>query len=215
MKRGGSSKKKYWVGPFLAVIVVIGIALLASGRLRGCYPFVVRRDRPPEAGGDPSLTFVPSPVPETDKPFDESAGAGAARRRSANLAEIEGIGPTYAEKLKAHGLRTTDDLLLAGASPKGRHDLATTTDISDTLILRWVNQADLFRIKGVGGEYAELLEATGVDTVPELAQRRADILTRRMADVNDEKRLVRRIPTEAQVAVWIEAAKGLPSMITY
>ncbi len=215
MKRRGSSKKKYWVGPFLAVIVVIGIALLASGRLRGCYPFFVRRDRPPEADGDPSPSFVPSPASESGRPLDEGAPAVPARRRSANLAEIEGIGPVYAERLRTHGFKTTDDLLLAGAGPQGRDDLAADTDISGTLILRWVNQADLFRIKGIGGEYAELLEATGVDTVPELARRRADNLTRQMAEVNGEKKLVRRVPTEAQAAAWIEAARSLPRVVTY
>ncbi len=209
MKTRSSGKKKYWMGPFLVVIVVIGIALLASGRLRGCYPFVVRRDRPSEAGANPSLASAPTPSPETPGSLDQGAPSAPTRRRSPNLVEIEGIGPAYMEKLKAQGLKTTDDLLLAGASRKGRDELAEATGISGMLILRWVNQTDLFRIKGVGGEYAELLEAAGVDTVPELAQRRADNLTRQMADVNAQKKLVRRVPTEAQVARWIAAAQGL------
>ena len=102
-----------------------------------------------------------------------------------------------------------------GATPKGREDLAFASGISGTLILRWVNMADLFRVKGVGEEYTDLLEAAGVDTVPELAQRRADSLTARMAEVNETKNLVRRLPTEAQVAEWIETAKGLPRVVTY
>jgi predicted flap endonuclease-1-like 5' DNA nuclease len=136
-------------------------------------------------------------------------------RRAYDLTEIEGIGPVYAEKLAGLGLKTTDDLLKVGASPKGREDLVLASGISGKLILRWVNMADLFRIKGVGEEYADLLEAAGVDTVPELAQRRADNLTVKMAEVNDEKRLVRRRPTEDQVATWIESAKGLPRVVTY
>lgn len=131
------------------------------------------------------------------------------------LIDIEGIGPVYAETLAGMGLRTASDLLQAGANPKGREDLAVATGISKKLILRWVNQADLFRIKGVGEQYADLLEAAGVDTVPELAQRRADNLTRKMNDVNEDKQLVRRTPTEAQVAAWIETAKGLPRAVTY
>jgi predicted flap endonuclease-1-like 5' DNA nuclease len=83
------------------------------------------------------------------------------------------------------------------------------------LILRWVNQADLFRVKGVGEQYADLLEAAGVDTVPELAQRRADNLRKRMIEVNEQKGLVRRTPTESQVAAWIESARGLPRVVTY
>ena len=138
-----------------------------------------------------------------------------ATRRAANLTDIEGIGPTYVEKLKAQGLRTTDDLLRAGASPKGRDDLAAATGISGKLILRWVNMADLFRIKGVGEQFSDLLEAAGVDTVPEVAQRRADNLTNKMAEVNEEKKLVRRLPSESQVAGWIESAKGLPRVVTY
>jgi predicted flap endonuclease-1-like 5' DNA nuclease len=135
--------------------------------------------------------------------------------RRNGLIDIEGIGPVYADTLAGLGLRTTPDLLQAGATPKGREDLAISSGISKKLILRWVNQADLFRIKGVGEQYADLLEAAGVDTVPELAQRRADNLTKKMNEVNEQKKLVRRTPTEAQVASWIESAKGLPRVVTY
>jgi predicted flap endonuclease-1-like 5' DNA nuclease len=146
---------------------------------------------------------------------DEAAAETGGGPRLYDLEQIEGIGPVYAEQLSALGLQTTDDLLHAGAGPKGREDLALATGISSKLILRWVNQADLFRIKGVGEEYADLLEAAGVDTVPELAQRRADNLTKRMAEVNEQKALVRRLPTESQVAGWIEIAKTLPRVVTY
>ena len=160
----------------------------------------------------------------TDAGADATADAEATgaegdeesmRTRPNSLIDIEGIGPVYAETLAGMGLRTTSDLLQAGASPKGREDLAAASGISKKLILRWVNQADLFRIKGVGEQYADLLEAAGVDTVPELAQRRADNLTRKMNGVNEDKQLVRRTPTEAQVAAWIASAKGLPRVVTY
>jgi predicted flap endonuclease-1-like 5' DNA nuclease len=94
----------------------------------------------------------------------------------AKLTKVEGIGEIYAEKLQEAGIRTTQALLEKGASPQGRREIAEKTDISGTLILRWVNRVDLFRIKGVGEEYSDLLEAAGVDTVPELAQRNPENL---------------------------------------
>jgi len=133
----------------------------------------------------------------------------------AKLIAIEGIGQVYAGKLAAAGLATTEALLKQGASPKGREALAEKTGISGHLILEWVNRADLFRIKGVGEEYSDLLEAAGVDTVPELAQRNAENLHAKLAEVNAAKKLVRRLPTQAQVADWIAQAKELPRAITY
>lgn len=133
----------------------------------------------------------------------------------ARLEKIEGIGEVYAAKLREAGIATIDALLEAGASPEGRQEIAERADISGKLILEWVNLADLFRIKGVGEEYSDLLEEAGVDTVPELAQRNAGNLWAKLVEVNGEKELVRRLPTQAQVADWIEQAKGLPRVITY
>jgi predicted flap endonuclease-1-like 5' DNA nuclease len=132
-----------------------------------------------------------------------------------SIADIEGIGPSYADKLKAVGVGSVEALLKAGATPKGRTDLAASSGISDKLILRWVNMADLFRIKGIGEEYSDLLEAAGVDTVPELAQRKAENLLAKMTQVNEEKKLVRRVPTEEQVAAWVVEAQKLPRVVTY
>jgi predicted flap endonuclease-1-like 5' DNA nuclease len=131
------------------------------------------------------------------------------------LIAIEGIGEVYAGKLQAAGLVTTEALLEQGATPQGRQALAEKAGISGHLILEWVNRADLFRIKGVGEEYSDLLEAAGVDTVPELAQRNAENLYAKLAEVNAAKKLVRRIPTQAQVAGWIDQAKKLPRAISY
>lgn len=128
---------------------------------------------------------------------------------------IEGIGASYAEKLKAAGITTTEALLEQGASAKGREAIVKQTGISDKLILRWVNHADLFRLKGVGAEFAELLEAAGVDTVPELAQRNAANLCQKMAAVNEERKLVRKLPSEAQVTTWITEAKTLPKVVSH
>ncbi|MGD8902781.1 MAG: DUF4332 domain-containing protein, partial [Anaerolineae bacterium] len=102
----------------------------------------------------------------------------------ARIIDIEGIGPVYAEKLAAAGITTIEGLLKAGASPKGREALEEETGIGHKLILEWVNLADLFRIKGVGEEYSDLLEEAGVDTVPELAQRNAENLYAKLQEVN-------------------------------
>jgi predicted flap endonuclease-1-like 5' DNA nuclease len=172
---------------------------------------------PVAAAGVAAATAV---IPAEEAPAAPVAAAAVAEdapaeRRAYDLTEIEGIGPVYSAKLGELGLKTTDDLLKVGATPKGRDDLAFASGISEKLVLRWVNMADLFRVKGVGEQYADLLEAAGVDTVPELAQRRADNLTAKMAEVNETKNLVRRLPTESQVTEWVEAAKTLPRVVTY
>lgn len=133
----------------------------------------------------------------------------------ANLLEIEGVGEVYAQKLKAVGVRSTEALLQAGAAPKGRKELAEKTGIAETLILEWVNHVDLFRIKGVAEEYADLLEEAGVDTVPELAQRKAENLFEKLVEINEAKKLVRRLPVLSQVVDWVEQAKKLPRIINY
>jgi predicted flap endonuclease-1-like 5' DNA nuclease len=131
------------------------------------------------------------------------------------LTTIEGVGDVYAQKLKEAGIVTTEALLEAGKTPAGRQALADKTEISGKRILEWVNRADLFRIKGISEEYADLLEAAGVDTVPELAQRNAENLFAKLGETNAAKKLVRRLPGQAQVKGWIEQAKSLPRVITY
>jgi len=133
----------------------------------------------------------------------------------AKLSKVEGIGEFYAQKLRAAGIPTTQALLEKGASPQGRTEIAEETGISGKLILEWVNHVDLFRIKGVGEEYSDLLEEAGVDTVPELAQRNSEHLHQKLVAVNQEKRLVRQLPTRSQVSDWIEQANRLPRVITY
>jgi predicted flap endonuclease-1-like 5' DNA nuclease len=131
------------------------------------------------------------------------------------LIKIEGIGETYAQRLEQAGTSTIEELLEQGASPKGRKELVDKTGISATLILKWVNRADLVRVKGIGEEYADLLEAAGVDTVPELAQRNAQNLYPKLAEVNAEKKLVRRVPALSQVEDWVAQAKDMPRKVTY
>ncbi len=134
---------------------------------------------------------------------------------SYDLEYIEGIGQVYGQQLKAIGIGTPLVLLRQGATRKGRAELAEKTEISPKLILSWVNFVDLFRIKGVGSEYANLLEKAGVDTVPELAQRNAQNLLQKVEQVNQEKHLVRRVPDLAQIEDWIAQAKQLPRVVTY
>lgn len=131
------------------------------------------------------------------------------------IEDIEGIGPTYGEKLKAAGIPDTDTLLVECKLPAGRKGIAEKTGIADKLILEWTNHCDLYRITGVGSEFADLLEAAGVDTVPELAQRNAANLAAKLAEVNEAKNLTRRVPSEADCEKWIAEAKTLPRMIEY
>ena len=133
----------------------------------------------------------------------------------AKLTDIEGVGPVYSQKLKSAGVSTTDALLKKGATAKGRQAIADKSGISGKLILRWVNHADLFRLDGVAGEYAELLEAAGVDTVPELAQRNAENLYQKLVEVNEAQKLVRVVPVQTQVEQWVEQAKNLPRIVTH
>jgi predicted flap endonuclease-1-like 5' DNA nuclease len=133
----------------------------------------------------------------------------------ANIIDIEGIGEVYAQKLRENGVATTEALLEQGATPHGRKELAEKTGISDRLILKWVNRADLFRVKGIGEQYSDLLAAAGVETVLELAQRRSDHLHEKMVETNEAKKLVRLLPSLEHVADWVEQAHMLPRVVSY
>ena len=133
----------------------------------------------------------------------------------AKLSDIEGIGEKYAEKLKAAGVTTLDNLLKEGCTKKGRHEISEKSGISEKVILGWVNRADLSRVKGISTQYADLLENSGVDTIPELAQRNAVNLQVKMEEVNEAKNLVRKVPVLSQVQSWVEQAKELPRMVTH
>jgi len=133
----------------------------------------------------------------------------------AKLTTVEGIGEAQAKKLSAAGIETTDALLEQGKAPAGRDTIAEETGISGKQILKWINRVDLFRIKGIGEEYADLLELSGVDTVPELAQRNPENLYQTISEVNAEKKLVRQLPGQDQVREWVAQAKELPRVIEY
>ncbi len=132
-----------------------------------------------------------------------------------SLLKIEGIGPVYMDKLKAAGIASVELLLKEGATPAGRKTIEEHSGVDHAKILEWVNHADLFRIKGVGEEYSDLLEEAGVDTVVELAQRKPENLLQKMSEINAEKKLVRRLPVLSQVQSWVAQAKDLPRIVTY
>jgi predicted flap endonuclease-1-like 5' DNA nuclease len=132
-----------------------------------------------------------------------------------SIIDIEGIGKVFVKRLQAAGIATTEALLKAGATPKGRQELAAKVGIADGLILKWVNRADMFRIKGIGEQYSDLLEAAGVDSVVELAQRRADNLHQKLLETNRAKRLVRVVPGAERVADWVRQAGKLKRAVSH
>lgn len=128
---------------------------------------------------------------------------------------IEGIGHRYGSKLRNCGCTTVEQLLAQGATRQGRKQLATAAGIDEKRLLKAVNIADLFRVKGIGTQYSELLEAAGVDTVKELRNRNSANLAAKMALVNEERQLVRQVPSQATVEKWVSQAKELPPVVKY
>ena len=131
------------------------------------------------------------------------------------IEDVEGIGPAWAEKLTAAGVRTTDDLLMAGGSAGGRQKLEAATGISTKRLLEWVNHVDLMRIRGVGSEYADLLEAAGVDSCAELAQRNAKSLAETFQELDAARNTVRDIPGQAVIQGWIDEAKTMDKVVSH
>lgn len=219
----------------LSLPLILGILLLAGGILALIDAFRLKDNQPSETAVEPSTTLSDQPVESTplaaaavSPPISEPAAEsdpdleflGLTSKEDLEkfhrpLEYIEGIGPVYAGKLSAMGVQTPLDLLREGATPQGRSDIAKRSEISGLLILEWINHIDLYRIKGVGSEYADLLEESGVDTVMELAHRNAQNLFEKMSSVNEVKQLVRKLPAQNQVEDWIEQAKSLPRVIQY
>lgn len=131
------------------------------------------------------------------------------------IEDIEGIGAAKGQMLRKAGVKSTNSLLANAATPKQRKELAAKTGLNEAQILEFANRADLYRIKGIGSEYSDLLEAAGVDTVPELSKRKAANLEQAIADCNKAKKIVRIVPSEKRVAKWIEQAKALPRVLKY
>jgi predicted flap endonuclease-1-like 5' DNA nuclease len=135
--------------------------------------------------------------------------AGPAAAQLAKLTDVEGIGPANAEKLAQAGIKTPSDLLKEGATSSGRKMISEKTGISTDHLLKWVNRVDLSRVKGIGTQYSDLLEAAGVDTPKELARRNPDHLLETLKKTNEQKKLVRQLPSKSQVEGWISSAKAL------
>jgi len=129
--------------------------------------------------------------------------------------EIEGVSSVFAQRLAAAGVPTVEALLAQGSKSAERARLASSTGISEDLLLRWVNHADLMRVKGIGTEFSELLEAAGIDSCSELAQRRPENLHARLDEINKAKKLVRRAPTPNEVGKWVAEARHLPKVVTH
>lgn len=131
------------------------------------------------------------------------------------IEDIEGIGPSYAQKLSMAKIRTTNDLLKICANAHGRVSTSEKTGVSETQLLKWANLADLMRVRGIGSEYSELLEAAGVDTVKELRNRNPQNLAAKMQEINQVKKLSRMTPGAKTVEKWVAEAAKLSPVITY
>jgi len=151
--------------------------------------------------------FAPA-GPNVEARFPEKDG-------TMRIIDVQGIGPAYAAKLAGVGIRTTDALLKKGATPKGRKEISKSSGVGHALILKWVNMADLYRIKGIGSQYSELLEAAGVDTVVELAKRVPDALHAKMVKINQARNLVNGMPGLRQVKSWVGQAKRMRRAVSY
>jgi PAS domain S-box-containing protein len=158
------------------------------------------------------LAEVDLDEPEAEPEYVHDAMAKLAAKQ---MIEIEGIGPAYSEKLSKTGIDSIDQYLMATADRKGREELGEKTGISPKLILEWANRADLMRVSGIGEEFSDLLAQAGVDTVNELKFRNPEHLYNTLLEINQEKNLVRRVPSQDDVSAWIESAQQLPVMLTY
>lgn len=176
---------------------------------------------PKKAEGPPAVekTVPAEPQKVEELPKEDKAIVAVPEKMEVpapkGLKYIEGIGDAYRQKLRKAGITNTDELLEKGSTVKGRKEIVDQTGISEKLLLRWLNMADLYRINGIGRQYAELLEAAGVDTVPELAQRVPANLHEKMAAANAQKKMVRHLPALAQVEKWVAQAKSVPRKINY
>jgi len=203
---------------FAAPLVELGLAILVF--LESQRP--QWKDRlPPAAEATAPADSAPTiPATEADvaahlKQFEATLGTSDLANLREKVEFIEGVDATHVVKLNQAGVVTVMDLLQLGATRKGRAGLAESTGLDAGLILTWINHADLFRIKGVGRQFGELLEAAGVDTVVELAQRNPANLFSKLAQVNAEQKLAGRSPRQDEVNTWVQQAKGLPRVVEY
>lgn len=209
----------------LLIPILIGLISAILGYLLGRYCFRKKEVQPLLADLDAckeNSKKLESKISSLETQLNSKKSEKAEPKASSSnpstglkIEEIEGIGPVIGEKLRNAGIDTTDEYLANCKTPSQRKKIAEVTGLSEKQVLKFANMADLIRIKGVGGEFAELLEAAGVDTVPELAQRKAENLTKKMEEVNNDKKLCKRNPSENEVTDWVDQAKNLPRAIEY
>ncbi len=202
----------------VAVVLIIGVCALVGCIAWAAGLFSQKKAVEPVVQSPVVQTVSAEPSPMAEEVVEEKPSQTPVKEASdsgSKIIDVEGIGPVYAAKLNSIGIYTTSELLEAGRTRLGRKGIAEKTSVSDKLILRWVNMADLFRIKGVGEEYSDLLEAAGVDTVVELSKRVPENLHAKILEVNAEKSLVRRAPTLNEVKQWVEEAKTLQRKVEY
>jgi len=190
---------------------------LSGGMDAGVAAFTATAESPQLAAREPDMTAAHEPTSaELRAELEEylrSFGGGSEFRKE--IEYVEGIGPAVGAQLRSVGVATALDLMVEGATRRGRKHLSDRSGIAQSQILTWVNHIDLYRLKGVAKEYADLLEQSGVDTVVELAQRNPNNLFKRMNEINEQKKLVRRTPHLSEVQSWVEQAKSLKRLIHY
>jgi len=202
------------IGFGMAVLPLLILWYLSTSEVKVAFvPATVAAQAEPGAVEPTSMGVAAPPLASDAASDSEATGAPSHQMR---IEGVEGIGPAYGARLATAGIATTDDLLTAGATRAGREQIATSTGISHALILEWVNNVDLMRVPGVGTQYSDLLEAAGVDSPAELANRNAANLAETFQEVVAARPgTVRRIPTEPEIAAWIEAAAKLPKVVEH
>jgi uncharacterized membrane protein HdeD (DUF308 family) len=213
------------LGAILATPFVLGLLALFGGVLAifGAFQLKTIQDEVHAAveAGEAMAAAAPAAPPAAEEVeaetvvFEEPTDPQELAKFQRAVVDLEGVEAGDAAKLNQAGIHTTGDLLRSCASRPGRERVAAQTGISESLILKWTNFVDLYRIRGVGPEYSYLLEATGVDTVVELAQRNPENLNAKLGEVNEQKQLVERLPGAAEVVDWVDQAKTLPRIMTY
>ncbi len=176
---------------------------------------------PPVYPKAPPLTpGAPTSLTMSKKPQGKKLHPKVKKRRTyvpldQDIEKIEGIGPTYGNKLRKSGVNVVEDLLRAGSTRKGRRYLANKVSVTPGTLLKWVFRADFFRIRGIGTQYSALLESAGVNTVTDLSRRNPKNLCEKLRKINREKNLVRRTPPYTMIKGWIKSAKNLKRIVEY
>ena len=190
---------------YLVIAAVIGFVV--GWLLRG----LMRPERAVEADAAAAAPAAPAPAAGAPEPAAVAAApeALALGKIDYDIVDIEGIGKVYRERLRGLGIETTEKLLELCAAAEGRQQLADRLELPLRTIRDWVSMADLMRLSGVATQFSELLQASGVDSVQELATQDAEELARRLAEVNEKGKLTRTVPNAEKVAAWIEEAGTL------